>query len=117
MSFKDSLEAFAIAQGLKMALGHVERSQMIAETVKQLDRLADDKLGKKSEAFQEDLVVKVLLPMCRELMKENHDRYIQVLESEQHGFLDQSIGGGGQQQKDDRGKSGRGSEVQPKHRS
>lgn len=113
MSFKASLEAFAIAQGLKMALGHVERSEMIVETVKQLDRLADDKLGKKSEAFQEDLVVKVLLPMCRELMKENHDRYIQVLEAEQHGFL----GDGGQQQKDDRGKSGRGSEVQPKHRS
>lgn len=83
MSFKAQLEAFAIAQGLKMALGHVERSQMIAETVKQLDRLADDKLGKKSEAFQEDLVVKVLLPICRELMKENITRYIAVLEREQ----------------------------------
>lgn len=110
MSFKAQIEAFAIAQGLKMALGHVERSQIVINTAKELDKLADAKLANKSEAFQEQIVCQVLLPICQELMKENPERLNVILEEAQHK-LAWGIGS-----EEDRGKSKRGSEVQPKHR-
>ena len=111
MSFKAQLEAFAIAQGLKMALGHVERSQMIQDTVKQLDRLSDEKLGSRSEPFQQQIVQQVLLPMCVELMKENPEKLNAILEAEQHKLF------GGIGSENDRAEPKSGQNFQPKRRS
>lgn len=77
-----------------MAVKHIDKSGIVVRTAKELDALADEKLGLKgSERVQEQIVTQVLLPIARELMKESHERYIAILESEQHGFLGESIRG------------------------
>lgn len=88
------LTEFALSQALKMALNHIDRSNIVVKTARELDLLADEKLGEKgSESVQERLVIQILLPIARELMKENSGRYNQILEAEQHGFLGESFGG------------------------
>lgn len=94
-----------------MAVGHVERSEIVINTAKQLDRLADDKLGKRSEAFQEELITKVILPICIELMKENPERLNAILEATQHKLF------GGIGSEEDRGQPKSGQNFRPKHRS
>lgn len=82
------LTEYALTQALLMTFRHIDKSDIVLKTADELDKLADDKLGAKgSEKVQERIVTQILLPMARQLMKENHDRYIQILEAEQHGFL------------------------------
>lgn len=77
---------YALTEALLRVVDHVDRSEIIVNTAKQLEKLADQKLGVTgSQKVQERLVIEVFLPICRELMNEDLHRFHTILESEQHG--------------------------------
>lgn len=88
------LTEFALSQAMKMAVDHVDRSGIILKTASEIDKLADERLGATgSEAFQSKVVNQLLLPLCRELMKENPFAYQKAL-TDERSLVSANLGGG-----------------------
>lgn len=81
----NAVSTFVMAKCLHLALKHVDKAGLIKNLANELDQCADKNLASRSERFQEDMVKTILLPLARELMCEDRQRYVQLLESEQHG--------------------------------
>lgn len=81
----NAISTFVMAKCLHLALKHVDKAGLVKNLAKELDACADTHLSGRSERFQEDMVKTILLPLARELMCEDRQRYVQLLESEQHG--------------------------------
>ena len=68
-----------------MALNHVDKAGLVKRLAQDIDKLSDERLGVHSEPFQEKMLKELLLPLCRELMWENRQRYVELLVSESRG--------------------------------
>ena len=77
-----SVQSWVIATGLGHILKDIDRNGLITKLAGDLDGIMDDKLGSRSEGVQEDIITYVLLPLCRELMKEDVKKYVEILEEE-----------------------------------
>lgn len=106
------IKSFTISNAIYIALKHVERDGLIDEVAEAIDLTADQQLGGRSEQVQERLVTKVLIPLARKLMEENNERYVQILEAEQHGFPINGV----ELRHDYRGESKPRPTIQPKNR-
>jgi hypothetical protein len=77
-----SLKNWAIAQGIFIGLGTVEKSGKVREIADDIDTMIDEKFPKRSEAIQKRIVQILLVPLARELMKDNVEEYNKILKSE-----------------------------------
>lgn len=81
------LTEYALSQALYMAVNHLDSSGIVLRTAVELDRMADDKLGLTgSEKLQHKIVAQVLLPMCKELLKEDPDGFRLLCEQQHESF-------------------------------
>jgi len=104
----NAVSSFILATSLRLALNHVDRSSLIKNLANDIDKVSDANLGKRSEKLQEDMVRLILLPLAKELMKENIDGYKALLmqETEPYRLF---------RENDDRGQSESRQNFQPKH--
>lgn len=91
----NAVSTFILATGLQMALKHVDKAGLVKKLADDLDKVADTNLAGRSERFQEDMVRTLLLPLARELMKENPDAYKEALLRECEPFRFERVDDGG----------------------
>jgi hypothetical protein len=70
-----SLKSWILAKSLVMILKAVNRLEKIKLVARQMDSIIDDTFKKESEWVQENIVIHVLLPLAKELMIEDQDRF------------------------------------------
>lgn len=111
----NAVSTFVLATGLKVALGHVDKAGLVKRLADDLDSIADKNLAGRSERFQQELVTTILLPLARELMKEDLDAYKRLLIEEAEPF--RKYNGGEPLISGSLGPiPGRGQAVRPKNR-
>lgn len=75
----NAISTFILGSTLHAALNHVDKAGLIKLLAEDIDKLADRNLSGRSERFQEDMVKTLLLPLAKELLKENPDAYKEML--------------------------------------
>lgn len=84
MSFKK----WAIAKAIILAIKH--QDYKVVELAKAIDQKADNLLGKQSERVQQQIVEKLLLPLCKELMRETPITFQKILMDEVNNIKKES---------------------------
>ena len=77
-------QSYVMAHALIYAMKCVGEKDHIKDVVEKFDHLLDDSFPKRSENIQRELVKNVLLPLCAELMREEKQKFNQILEVQQH---------------------------------
>lgn len=83
------LKQFVIANGLVNIFRHMNRHGNISELAGNIDKSLDASFPNRSEKIQEAFVQEIILPLGRHLMKENPEKYVQILEEHQHQIFKQ----------------------------
>jgi hypothetical protein len=88
----NAVSSFILATSLRLALNHVDKASLIKNLANDIDKVSDANLGSRSEKLQEDMVRLLLLPLAKELMKEDHDAYKRLLIKEAEPFREPTDG-------------------------
>ena len=85
MSFKASVQTYAIAQAISYLVKDADRKGLIKEIVERIEEISEKNLGIYSEKTQIELVEKVIIPIARELLgdtKEGRLRFHAIVAQE-----------------------------------
>ena len=73
VSFKASIQTYAIAQAILYLIRDSEKKELLDEIVVKIEEVSSKQLGHYSESVQKEIVEKVLIPLAKRLMSDTKE--------------------------------------------